>query len=365
MFRTNNSPRVAPQFSSVSERGGMVRALDPLQVPDWDQQVLALPGSTIFHGTAWARVLAETYGFKPVCLVAGQPGRIHSLLPFMEVGSWLTGWRGVSLPFTDQVASLVSEPAWHGCLVAEATVYGRNHGWRTWECRGGAKPTPEASPSLRFYRHELDLSPGEAALFAQLDSSVRRAIRKSERSEVTVEVSTAAAVMEEYFALHCLTRRKHGLPPQPIAFFRSLHRQIIAPGHGRVFLAHYQGRAVAALVFLQWGRGAMYKFGASDETFQELRATNRVMWEAIRAYANEGFASVDFGRTSLENTGLRRFKQGWGSVESEFSCFKYDLRQNRFVVERDRVAGWYNSVFRRLPLSVLRTVGACLYPHLA
>ena len=38
----------------------------------------------------------------------------------------------------------------------------------------------------------------------------------------------------------------------------------------------------------------IYKYGASDERHQNLRANNRVMWEAIRRHAADGFAILDF-----------------------------------------------------------------------
>src|SRR5580658_5887369 len=80
--------------------------VDPLQRPDWDTLIAAHSGSTIFHGSGWARVLNETYGHTPMYVCQFQGKRLARTLPIMEAASPLTGRRGVSLPFTDACAPL-------------------------------------------------------------------------------------------------------------------------------------------------------------------------------------------------------------------------------------------------------------------
>lgn len=340
------------------------RVVNPMTEPSWDHWIGAHPQSTVFHTAAWAAVLQETYGFRPQYWVAAGVGAPRAILPLMECASPLTGKRGVSLPFTDYVPPLVGENATFKALLDQALAQGRQRGWRTLECRGGADYLPDAAASLTFYRHVLDLRGGEASLLAGFDSSVRRAIRKAERSGIEIRREESREAVAAYYALHCQTRRKHGLPPQPFGFFRSLHRHLISRGAGCVFLARHQGRPIAGALFLHRAGQALYKFGASDEARLDLRANNLLFWTAIRFYANHDYRTLDFGRTSLGNEGLRRFKLGWGAAESRAAYLKYDLRRNRFVTDRDLASGWHNALFRRLPLPVLRWVGAQLYRHL-
>jgi hypothetical protein len=122
---------------------------------------------------------------------------------------------------------------------------------------------------------------------------------------------------------------------------------------------------VAAAVFFHWGKKAIYKYGASDEAYQHLRANNLVMWEAIKRYARNGFDQLHFGRTSLINEGLRRFKLGWNTEETMIEYVRYDWKEGGFVTAKDEASGWYNRVFRVLPVSVSRLVGSLLYRHVA
>jgi lipid II:glycine glycyltransferase (peptidoglycan interpeptide bridge formation enzyme) len=170
--------------------------------------------------------------------------------------------------------------------------------------------------------------------------------------------------VRDFYRLLRQTRQRHGMPPQPFAFFANLQRHILAPNHGRVVLARLGRVAVAGAVFLQFGRTALFKFGASDESFQNLRANNLVMWRAIQWHVQRGFESLDFGRTSLDNEGLRRFKLSWGTQERTIEYLRYELRAERFVTSEDRSSGWHNRLFRRLPGRISQLIGAGLYRHL-
>ena len=339
--------------------------VNPLEYPGWDAQLAAYAGAWFFHGTAWARVLQETYHQVPVFAARFKDGQLRSVLPLMEVSSTWTGRRGVSLPFTDFCFPLRTEDHDEGELYHMAMEQGRARGWRYLECRSSDEDWPGSSPSLVFYGHQLELDAGEENLFKKLDSSVRRGIKKASAAGLDILFDNSKESVETYYALHCRTRRRHGLPPQPFAFFANIQKYMLQPGLGFIVTARWENKAVAGAVFLQEGRQALYKFGASDYRFQHLRANSLLMWKGIRHCAERGCARLHFGRTSVGNEGLRRFKLGFGAQEQEIRYCKYDFRAGRFVREVDRARGWHNRVFALLPPPLLRLAGQLLYGHLS
>ncbi len=352
-----------PQTNSVPLRlaGG---ACDPLTCADWDFWVGQWSEASVFHTTGWMAVLADSYGFRPyACVVPTQAGR-PALLPVMECSSPIFGRRGVSLPFTDAVPALAESSEQRQALWEQVLTLGRARKWRSVEWRGGM-PAEGARTAISFYNHTLALEGTPDALWGRLDDPVRRALRKAARLGVEVRRETTWESVRHFYRLHGQTRRWHGLPPQPLSFFRHLHHHLIGRGAGCVFSAWHQGEVIAAAVFLQRGRRAIYKFGASDRSRQELRANNAVMWEAIRYFTASGLEWLDLGRTSYQQEGLRRFKLGWGARESMLNYCKFDLRRHTFVTAPDHSIGWHTAVFRRLPLPFLRWLGARLYPHLS
>lgn len=200
--------------------------------------------------------------------------------------------------------------------------------------------------------------------FGRFSSSVRRAIRKAEASGLSVEISQSQEAVGTFHRLHTRTRRRHGLPPQALSFFRNIHEEIIRPGAGFIVTATHGGRPIAAAVFFQFGAGATYKFGASDERQQGLRGNNLVMWKAIAWLAENGFETLHFGRTLPANDGLRRFKLSWGTTEEKVDYHRLSTRPAGRSRSGDKSSGFHTALFRRLPLAVNRLAGAILYPHL-
>jgi hypothetical protein len=80
--------------------------LNPLLDGKWENAISTHPDATIFHSTAWARVLVDTYGHRPCYVQMSFNGSLLALVPMMEVQSVLTGSRGICLPFSDYCAPL-------------------------------------------------------------------------------------------------------------------------------------------------------------------------------------------------------------------------------------------------------------------
>ncbi|HUD46437.1 MAG TPA: GNAT family N-acetyltransferase [Candidatus Baltobacteraceae bacterium] len=349
----------------IEGKGAPTVIIDPLQRPDWDAQVEAHAGSTIFHGTGWARVLNETYGHVPMYVCRFDGKLLAEALPLMEVASRWTGRRGVSLPFTDLCAPLCPQGGDARNLYREAMDCGRRRRWKYLECRNFDVAWEGCAPSLEFYVHVIDLGIGADGLFERLDGAVRRGVRKAEAAGLKVEFSGDRESVRTFYKLHCRTRRRHGLPPQPFRFFESIQRHILGMGRGFVATARMGNQPAAAGVFFYHGGEALYKFGASDFALQQHRPNNLMMWAAARRCAQEGLSRLNLGRTSLSNEGLRRFKRGLGAAEKKLKYAKYDFLSKQFIVDVDQTKGWFNRVFSRMPLPVLRLAGAALYPHLS
>lgn len=339
--------------------------LNPLEDSCWDRKVGAFADATNFHSAGWARVLHETYGYTPCFLATPQGEGFDSLLPLMGVSSRLTGQRGVSLPFTDFCDPLCSPGHDAGPLVEESIRHAGEKSWRHVEFRTTAGIPNSAPATVRYFTHQLDLEKGEDAIWSGLDGAARRSIRKARDAGVVISIGRDEAAMREFFRLHCITRKRHGVPPQPYAFFSNIRRHLADEGAATIMLASHRGRAIAASVFMHSGRRVIFKFGASDLKFQHLRANNLLMWEAIRRYAAEGMQDLHMGRTETDNDGLRRNKLAWGTSEAELSYHRYSPVHGGFISGRNPQQGWQQATFRRLPVPVMKIIGSLVYPHMA
>lgn len=350
-----------PERANATE----VKIVDPTTDSDWDRLVTSQVGSTLFHRAAWAKVLCRTYGHRPFYLQFYRGLEPVALVPMMEVVSPFTGRRGISLPFSDVCQPLICGEWDREFLTTKLVEIGRLRKWRYFELRGGRESLPESAvPAEKYYSHKLDLRIGPDRLFDSFHSSVRRAIRKAEKTELVAETRTTWAAVEDFYKLHARTRRRHGLPPQPLSFFRNIYKEVIEAGLGFVVLVQYRLRPIAAAVFLHSGEEALYKFGASDERLWNVRANNLAMWEGIKQLAGKGFKAMHFGRTDLSDDGLRRFKLSWGTKEQVIEYFRFALKTQMWDRARRDGSGFHNQLFGRLPLAVNHLAGALVYRHL-
>lgn len=342
-----------------------ISIIDPTVYPNWDRLVLGNAEYSFFHTSEWAKALIASYRFKPLYFVVLEEGHLVFLMPLMEVNSFLTGKRGVSLPFTDQCRlHILKEDLFKPALQSAIDLGHRRH-WKFIEWRDAGHFDNHIPASELFYVHDVDLTRGAQELYSSLSDNNRRNIKKAYREKVVVNIEKSIGSIENFYKLNVITRQRHGLPPQPLAFFRSVFNYIISTDYGMVASATYQGRIIAASVFFHFGKRALYKYGASDTKYQHVRPNNLIMWEALRWYHEQGFETMSLGRTELNNDGLLQFKRTWGAKESLVKYHLYDIKRRDYAPKQSRNRARFEGLFARTPTPVLRMAGRFLYRHVA
>jgi hypothetical protein len=337
--------------------------VDPLVDPSWEAFVLRSTGLTVFHTPQWARVLRDSYRYRPMYLLASRGGLAVAAIALMEIRSLFTGRRGVSLPFTDFCDPLEDEEGCLDELAGHLRALGADRHWRYVELHGGYRAPGDFESSQQFYEHVVSLDRSEEELFARLRSSCRNNVRSAESNgDLHVSIDRSLDSMRAFYRLHCVTRRRHALPPQPFRFFKNIQRQLLTRGMGFIASACYRGTLVASHVYLHCGGAVMYKYGASDVSYNALNANKLLIWSAIKKCRSEGFSTFSFGRSEPDNKGLLLFKEGWGAEKR--------LRQYHRLPVGVRAAGTLkpggeagSRLMRVLPVFVLRGIGALMYRH--
>jgi len=338
------------------------KTVNPLDDPNWDDRVLSSGSHCVFHTRAWAQTLSQSYGFEPMYLTRMRGSQFDVLVPLMHVHSWVTGRRGVSLPFSDYCEWLAPSNEIEKIFLRLRET-GVLHRWQYLEVRHDLH-WPEVTPASEIlWRHELDLKKTPLALWEGLRSEVRTAIRKAQACGVEVRFTRTLEDLHEFFRIHLLTRRKQGIPPQPWNFFEKVYHNILMPGLGEIGIAHRKGVNLATAVYFNFGSSALFKYGASDPHVHDFRGNNALMWAAILRYAQKGYKTLSMGRTDAAHHGLRHYKLGWGCRESPLDYFRYDYRLKKFTTKPVTHTGWVRVLLRQAPLPLLKMAGTWLYPH--
>ena len=338
--------------------------IDPTEFPHWDELLLSIPEATIFHTSSWARVLKDSYGYCPVYFTGIEKAQISFLLPIMEINSFITGKRGVSLPFTDYCRVICPQDATLIDILGPVIEYGKKARWNYLEIRDGRHLIPGGLTYYSYVGHMLDLTRGTEMVYSDFRDSTKRNIKKAAREGIRIHIEQSKTAIDQFYGLNCMTRKEHGLPPQPRSFFTKIYEHIISQNRGFIVLGSFKERVIASAVFFHYGGNCIYKYGASDKNFHRLRTGNLIIWEAIKHFCREGLKSICFGRTELGNKGLRQFKGGWGAEETQIQYFKYNLRQGVFVSGKQKGKPAYTGLFRAIPPPILNIIGSLLYRHM-
>ncbi len=344
--------------------------IDPTTHSGWNEFVTQQQG-TIFHTSAWARVIQEAYGYLPqYYVIENEVGQISAALPCYLVKSMLTGRRLVCLPFSDYCCPLGDEAADITLLLDFAKKEVEAGAASYLEIRGSLDGITPAElnfvPRNYHFLYVLDLKPDIDTLSKSFHDSVRRGIRQAEKRGVTVRMTRAEVDLNHFYKLNVATRKKLGVLPQPYAFFKALFRHVISQNLGFMLMAEWEGKVIAGVLFLTYKDTLYYKFNASDEDYLQKRPNHLIIWEAIRYAFARDYKHLDLGRCSPEEEGLRTFKSRWGAKEINLPYYYYPAIKGFVVAPESSARYQAMQLFSHvMPTFVFRAAGSILYKHLA
>lgn len=346
-----------------------VHQIDPIADPRWANFVQRHPESCAFHSRGWLEALRRTYGYQPVALTTEAPGReLENAIVFCRIKSRLTGRRLVSLPFSDHCQPLVSGETHLKELMEGAGEVLRRERLGYVELRPlrplEATPGDRAGfcPSESFYLHRIDIRAEPETLLAGFHASmVRRRIRRAQKGGVAIETGSSKELLRAFYHLLLMTRRRHRLPPQPIAWFRNLLDSM--GDRARLRVASLEGRPIAAILTLLFNETMIYKYGCSDREFARYGATPALLWHAIEEGKRLGATTFDLGRSEPSNSGLVGFKDHWGGSRTEIEYYRSPGGQSRPVSADRWTMRLARGLIGRMPDSLLIVAGEALYRH--
>ena len=367
MPRWSTYPSTA-QYHLRYVRDVSVYQIDPVKDPRWVEFLARHPRASVFDCPEWLEALRRTYRYDPFVLTTSPPGaELTNGLPVCRVKSWLSGRRLVSLPFSDHCEPLVDRPEELYKMLSLLTKQVRRGEWKYIEIRPCNSATrADGYPSVfqatrAYYVHKLDLSPSLDQLFRRFHKScVRRKIRRSQREGLAYEEGTSESQLAKFYHLLRLTRRRHGVPPQPLAWFRNL---IDCLGEKvTIHIALKDGQPISSIITLSFKKTIVYKYGCSDAQHHNLGGMPFLFWRTIQEAKKKGLEELDLGRSDSENSGLVTFKDHLGADCSTLTYYRYPARGAGLVAN-----GWKVQTAKRvmahMPDPVLTVAGRLLYKH--
>jgi lipid II:glycine glycyltransferase (peptidoglycan interpeptide bridge formation enzyme) len=343
-----------------------LKVVDPETDKKWDDFVCAQSQGSVYHHSAWTKVLESTYGYHRFCVALENDttDKFEGIVPFLLVKSRLTGQRLVSLPFTTYCDRLIPQRRLES-VIGLASEHHPGIDYVEFKFLRSLDGVSDSFVKQTGYvTHVLSLDGSLEQLFRSFhDTSVRQRIKRAEKYNLTLRMAEEEKDVKKFYELETMVRKKHGLPPQPYAFFANLWFILKPKNFLAVPLIEHKGKVIAAAIVLKFKDTVYFEYSASDQDSLKLCPNQKLIWEVIKMACTEGFKHFDFGRSAVGHRSLIEFKERWGAKRREL-LYYYWPKAKRIDTENGPGRRILCLANRILPCGLLKLEGRLIHRHL-
>ncbi|MBN3033339.1 MAG: peptidoglycan bridge formation glycyltransferase FemA/FemB family protein [Candidatus Saganbacteria bacterium] len=211
---------------------------------------------------------------------------------------------------------------------------------------GFLKSPKQVQPRATFI---LDLDRDLETLLKSFEEKTRYNIRLAERKGVVVSEDVSEAGIGVFNQLYKETARRDGFLVHPPLYYQKLREIMFPAGLGTNFIAYYEGKPVAAVIILAFGKKVWYMYGASASEYRNVMPNHLLHWEVIKWAKDRGYKEYDLWGIPAEPReghplfGVYRFKKGFnGKPVKYIGAYDFPYSPLLFNLFEYGLAGWQN-----------------------
>jgi lipid II:glycine glycyltransferase (peptidoglycan interpeptide bridge formation enzyme) len=170
----------------------------------------------------------------------------------------------------------------------------------------------------------LDLNKTEAEILANASQRLRRALKKAEKNNIEVSVSTDPKDIHEFYQIQLETARRHNFTAFSEDYLEKQFAAFAAENQAKLYTARHEGQILAQNFMIFYGAEASYHYGVSTELGTKLSGAPLLHMQAMRDARQRGITRYNFwGITAEDDTthrfwGVSQFKRGFGITELKY-----------------------------------------------
>jgi lipid II:glycine glycyltransferase (peptidoglycan interpeptide bridge formation enzyme) len=291
-----------------------------VSLAEWNRYIQSQPNTHILQTGEWGELKAA-FGWKPIRIIDKTSG-VQILFRKLPLGFTVgyipkanfdpSLWPEIDVVCKQHRAIFLKlEPdAWEGENLSKITNY----------------------PSLITSLHNIQpprtiiigIKGSEEEILSRMKQKTRYNIRLAEKKDVTVRPWDD---LEAFHRMMLLTGGRDGFGVHSLEYYQRAYDLLHPKQMGKLLLAEYQGRPLAALFAARHGNRAYYLYGASTDEERNRMPTYLLQWEAMKWAKAHGCQEYDLWgvpdeeKASLEANfearhdglwGVYRFKRGFG-----------------------------------------------------
>lgn len=328
----------------------------------WDVYVMSHPSATVFHLTAWKRVIEKTFGHKSHYLIEKKNGFIKGICPMFELKSILFGHSFISIPFAELGGVLSDNENIETDLINRACRIAESEKAQYLELRNRKELDGFGTKSLYYNFRKKIFSDHDENLNA-IPRKSRAMVRNAIKKGLTAE--TGHHLLDEFYKILALNYHRLGTPIFPKKFFNNFLTEY-GKNADLLVVRTREGHLAAAVLFFIFKDQMIPYYAGSDFQFRQLGPNDFMYWELMKRAVEKGCTLFDYGR-SKEGTGSFNFKKHWGFEPTPLS-YQYHLVTLNELPNLSPANPKYRKkieMWQRLPHLITKTAGPLISRNLA
>jgi FemAB-related protein (PEP-CTERM system-associated) len=339
-----------------------IKTATPSDTETWDKYALNHPMGTIFHLTAWKKVVETSFGHKSHYVMASQQNRICGILPVVEIKSVLFGHYFVSVPFAEIGGALADHPEIEHALIRYAASITDACRAQYLELRNRIEVQGFKTKSL-YYNFRKEISSDHDENLKSIPRKSRAMVRNAIKKDLVSE--TGHHLLPDFYNILALNYHRLGTPIFPEKFFKNFLMEF-GQGTDILVVRTKEGRVAAAVLFFIFKDQMVPYYAGSDFSFRHLGPNDFMYWELMKHAVEKKCRIFDFGR-SKEGTGSFKFKCHWG-FEPQPLAYQYHLAKAADIPNLSPANPKYQrkiQMWQKMPHIMTRLIGPLIARNLA
>ena len=174
------------------------------------------------------------------------------------------------------------------------------------------------------YAGVLDLQKTEEEILVGASQRLRRALRKADKNNIAISVSTDPKAVHEFYQIQVETAKRHGFVSFSEDFLTKQFAAFAAQDAVKLYTAKYEDQILAQNFMIFYGSEASYHYGVSTELGTKLSGAPLLHMQAMRDAREQGITRYNFWGITAEDDmshrfyGVSQFKRGFGVDELKY-----------------------------------------------
>jgi FemAB-related protein (PEP-CTERM system-associated) len=341
-----------------------IHLLDISKQDKWDEYVNGHAEASIYHLSAWQRLIEKTFKHRCFYLYAiNEQGDFCGILPSVNLKSKLFGNYIVSMPFFNYGGVLADNADIANMLNEQLQNQARENKVSHVQYREKVARVDSDLVVLEDKVNMVLKLPASAQDLGKLIGSKRRSQIKRPIKEGVCHKIGMDELLDDFYLVFCQNMRDLGTPVYGKSFFRAILDSFAK--HCFICVVYWQGKPVSAGFLIRYRDRLEIPWASTLAHANRISVNMYLYWQILSFAIETGCTEFDFGRSTID-AGTYRFKKQWKSEPQP--CFWYHWVAEGAVLPNlspsNSKFDLAIKVWQRLPLIVTNNLGPLLVKNL-